>query len=365
MAKAAKQHVVSGLELLLDPTAYPAKGVTVVAGDEPFLKHEALRAVRAGCSATPDDLDWDLFDGRTCQWRDVHDALSTPSLFGGGAPAVVVEDADAFVKLHRPQLEDYAAREHRGWLVLDVATWLGTTRLAKVVAERGLLVQCHVPDRGQELGKFTRDLKRWLQRRAQGHGVTLDDAAVEVLLDLIPLSAGVLDQEVARLALLAPPGGAIEAPLVRQHVGGWRVRKTWDMIDAAAGGDAPQALDQLHLLLLAGEEPIGLLAQVSSTLRRFAAATSLLEQAEAAGRRVPLGDVLRGSGFLPFKLAEAEGQLRQIGRARARRLDRWLLDADLALKGASSSPPRARIELERLLVRLSAQADPRRADAAS
>ena len=33
-------------------------------------------------------------------------------------------------------------------------------------------------------------------------------------------------------------------------------------------------------------------------------------------------------------------------------LYRWLLDADLAMKGSSSSPPRARLVLEQLLVKI-------------
>jgi hypothetical protein len=55
---------------------------------------------------------------------------------------------------------------------------------------------------------------------------------------------------------------------------------------------------------------------------------------------------------LPFKLNDAERQLRQIGRARAAQLTRWLLAADLAIKSHNSADAAARIELERLIVRL-------------
>ena len=84
--------------------------------------------------------------------------------------------------------------------------------------------------------------------------------------------------------------------------------------------------------------PIAILAQIGSTLRRFAAAARLIEQAEAAGRRLSLRQALEEAGFKAFTLSKAESQLRQIGRVRAARLYRWLLDADLALKGSSSSP---------------------------
>jgi hypothetical protein len=46
--------------------------------------------------------------------------------------------------------------------------------------------------------------------------------------------------------------------------------------------------------------------------------------------------------------------LRQIGRARAQQLTRWLLAADLAIKSYNSADDAARIEIERLIVKLSA-----------
>jgi hypothetical protein len=103
-----------------------------------------------------------------------------------------------------------------------------------------------------------------------------------------------------------------------------------------------------------------LLPQIASSLRRFATAIELIESAEARRERLPLRNALAQAGVLPFKLNDAERQLRQIGRSRARELTRWLLAADLAIKGHNSSDDRARIELERLIVRLSATAQPQK-----
>ncbi len=54
----------------------------------------------------------------------------------------------------------------------------------------------------------------------------------------------------------------------------------------------------------------------------------------------------------------AEAQLRQLGPRRAGQLYRWLLEADLALKGGSSSGDRERLVLEQLIVRMSRQLAP-------
>ncbi|MCA9240345.1 MAG: DNA polymerase III subunit delta [Planctomycetales bacterium] len=354
-------NTLSALAYLLEPAKPTLGDVVVVSGDEPFLKREVLRSVRERVSLG-DDLACTTFVGRECDWRDVSDALTSVSLFGGGS-AALVEDADTFVTQHRSHLEDYAARDHRpGALIIDVKSWPGNTRLAKAAAEVGAHIKCSIPERGPEVGQFQRAAKKWLAARAASeHGCSIDSGAIDALFDLLPLSLGVMDQEVARLALLVPPGAPIDADLVRNNVGGWRTRKTWDMIDAMADGDARDALTQLDRLLLAGEQPIGLMAQVGSSLRKFSAAACLVEQAEQAGRRASLRDALERAGVMKFKLADAERQLKQIGRGRAKQLDQWLLDADLALKGHNSTPAKSRTEIERLIVRLSKAADDRRA----
>ena len=93
------------------------------------------------------------------------------------------------------------------------------------------------------------------------------------------------------------------------------------------------------------------------------AATRIVEHAEAQGKRIKLDEALREAGVAPkkFVLDKTERQLRQIGRTRAKQLYGWLLEADLALKGTSSSGERARLVLEQLIVRLSRQLAPKAA----
>jgi DNA polymerase-3 subunit delta len=126
------------------------------------------------------------------------------------------------------------------------------------------------------------------------------------------------------------------------------------MLDAALAGDAPTALAQLERLLWAGEVPIALLGQIAASLRRLAAATRLVEQRGSNKRSMSLGRALEESGVKPYFIQKTEEQLRRLGRARGAQLYGWLLQADLALKGTSSSPARSRLVLETLIVRLAA-----------
>ena len=349
----AKQRATSALDFLEQSKLVGSAPVCAVYGDDSFLKREVLNRLRRQLSDEGDsEFSVTTVTGRDAEWRDVRDALCAVSLFGSGSRVVIVEDADPFVTRYRTELEDFVAKPAKdSVLVLEVKTWPGNTRLAKAVAGSGRAIECKLPTEARA--------KRWLVAWAKKqHGATLQESAVDALFELLPPELGILQQEVAKLALLTDDDATISLQLVQEHVGGWRTRTAWEMIDAVVAGDAATALGQLDRLLAAGEQPIGLLAQMAGTLRRFAEATQLIEHSEAVGRRLPLRAALEQAGVRSFKLAEAERQLRQIGRQRARAIGHWLLAADLAMKGHNSSPPRARLELERLITRLSRSAVP-------
>lgn len=355
----ASLHV---FELLKRKTADAVPPVCAAAGDDAFLRRLAIAELRRRVLGS-DEGEFNLtsFSGSEAEPRDVFDELGTMALFGAEQRRlVIVEDADDFVKRHRSQLEDYVARPSRsGVLLLDVSSLPSNTRLFKVVAAEGLHVDCKTPAQAQVL--------KWLIHwTKQHHEAKLDPLAAEVLYETAGPELGLVDMELAKLASASGPDRQITPELVDQYVGGWRVRKTWDMLDDALAGRAPSALEQLERLLLGGENPIGLLAQIGSTLRRMAATARLVEAAEAEGRKVMVRQLLQEAGFTPkpFILNKAEQQLRQLGRKRAAALYEQLLEMDLALKGTASSPARARLELEKLIARLSQQADPRRAAAA-
>ena len=349
MAKSsAKSAGVYALDFLAKPESVRVAGVCAVFGDDAFLKSEVLSALRRlVLSGKESEFGLTTFSGKEARLRDVRDALSSVSLFGDGQRLVIVEEADPFVSEYRGELEEYVASPRRGVLVLEVKTWPANTRLAKAVAASGLAIRCDSPNE--------RQIKSWIVQRAKAeHGVRLESAAVDALVELVPLELGILVQEVTKLALLAGDGRTIDVELVRNNVGGWRTRATWDMVDAAADGRAAEALGQLDRLITSGEKPHGLLPQMASSLKRFATAIEILESAEADRRRIAPRNALAQAGMLPFKLSDAERQLRQIGRKRARMLTEWLLAADLAIKSHNSSDDRARIEIERLIIRLGA-----------
>ncbi len=341
------------------PESFPP--VLAVVGPDRFLKRLIFDHLHP-----PDAEDDNLLalDGGNTTWNDVRDELSVVSLFGTGPRHVLLTDADNFVSQHRSALEEYTQNPLRsGVLILDLASLPGNTRLYKQIVNHGLLIASRLPEAARGRGIDTGRVRKWLEHWGRHrHGIQLSRAATDELTELIGWELGLLDQELAKLALFAKPNVPIDANLVRQVVGGWRVQTTWEMLDAAAGGDAAQALQMLDQLLQAGEVPQALFGSIAWSLRRFAIATRNFQRLEQSGRQRPdLSTALAQAGFRtkpPAALEKAREQLLQIGRQRGSQLLRWLLETDLALKGTHSSPQRGRIALEMLIFRLARGAKP-------
>lgn len=351
----------------LDNPPQPAP-IQVVFGDEPFFKRLVLEKLRSLVCAD-EAAAATVFDGSSVQWRDVHDELRTVSLFNPtGQRVVIIEDADPFVSAHRPRLEDYVEEPgDRAVLILEVRKWAANTKLYKLVDKCGLQIECRLPHLGRGKQKAVDEpaLITWLSQWAErSHNMQLGRNAAALLLDMIGPELGLLDQEIAKLALYAKTNGRITPELVQEMAGGWRTRTAWELIDAALRGDAPEAIAQLDRLLQSGEHPNALFGPLSWSLRRFAAATRIYQRSLRHGRRMRLPDALEQAGFLKWQknaMRKAEQQLKQLGQARAGQLYQWLLETDLALKSSHSSPAMARLALEKLIVRMDKHLAPHRA----
>jgi DNA polymerase-3 subunit delta len=219
---------VAAFDYLAAPEKHAPAAVNVLFGDEPFLRRLVLEKLREALANGREDVQLTTFDDEA-PWRDVNDELSTGSLFGGGGRRLVMlEDADRFVTTYRPKLEDYVAKpKSSAALILAVDSWPANTRLYKAVDETGLQIACGVPSR--QVGKNKEvdlpKVSKWLVGRAKAvHKIALDSAAADELVQIVGSEMGVIDQDLAKLALYAPPGGKVTAELVKEVVGGWRLR---------------------------------------------------------------------------------------------------------------------------------------------
>ena len=354
-------HVVaashSALEILSRPDDFDIgdPSLIVLVGDEPFLGFHVLALLRE--RLCPDEADrawaWREFAGDDVpDPRDVFDEAATVPLFAGATRAAIVRAADAFVAQSRQPLEAIATapRGRRGLVILEVKSFPANTRLAKAVAQHGLVIDVAVPDRI--------DLAAWVKRWARArHGVALADATAERLLERLAGNLGQVDQAVARIAASLGPDErkqTVQPDAVENLAGSPRDRTAWGMVDAAAAGDARTAISHLADLLDAGESPIGIGAQTATVLRRLSAAARLLALPPEAGRPAGVEAALKAAGVAswPKAVAQARESLVQLGARRARQLPLWLLELDRSLKGDASRGLRARLALERLFCKM-------------
>lgn len=331
-------RLLSALDVLNDPALVAESPLVIVFGDDAFLASETVRTLQNRLLAGDDsEFSLTVFDGGI-DFPNVLRELSTRAMFGSETRVVRVADADRFASNFGPDLEDYLDKPSKSaTLILSMSVCAANTRLYKKTSEKGLLIDARSPTAAQ--------LSPWLVRRARSnHQMKLSSDAAAALLDLIGPEPGLLENEMARLALSVPSGETVSAEQVRERVGAWRLRKVWDMIDAFLAGQAAEGLRQLDLLLASGENPVAILAQSAATLRRFAAATRLFIEAEQTGKRVNLAQILQEAQIPPFAVKKSAEQMIQLGRARGDALLDRLLETDIALKGGSRSDGRLILE---------------------
>ncbi len=207
-------------------------------GDEPLLKREALERLRAAVLTGDDaEMSFATLDGNKAELREVLDDLATVSMFGGGRRMVVVEDADEFVSEHRHSLEEYCDKPRASSvLVLEVDSWPANTRLFKKIAEIGLQINCNLPK--SRFGDVDDDVVlEWLATRAEKqHQVRLGNGAGEMLLEIVGPELGRLDQELAKLSLLAESASGEPQP---SGSGSSRV-VTRELVEQTVGGCVPK-----------------------------------------------------------------------------------------------------------------------------
>ena len=354
-------------EFLEKSSLQDLNGACAIFGSERFLKKLAVKHITKAIGGDEDFVPSE-YDSNHASWPaiwpDVHDELSTRSLFGGNNPKVVlVDDADKFVTENRDRIHDYISdSKGTGLLVLIVSTWASNTKLYKLIDKVGFQVRCDPPKTSAK--SKTSDEPRivqWLiQRAKEEYEFTLPKMGGQMLVDLTSNEFGRMDQELQKLSLFADSKGKVSQETIKKVVGGWRARTMWDAVDAAADGDAKRAVTLLDQLLRSGEHPLGLFGQLSWSLRRYSTTSEIVMRQMRQKKKPDLASAVRQAGFRSWggELETAQTRIRQLGRKRAELMLDWLLEADMQLKNTHSKEDRGRLVLEKLFIRMAKELGP-------
>ena len=340
-------------------------GVCPLFGGERYLQKLAINKIRQSWGGEDSEFTISQFEGPTVQWADVMDELCSKSLFdSGAAKAVIVDNADQFVKQHRDRLEDLVDNPpDQGTLFLVVESWASNTKLYKRIDKAGMQVHCDAPVIKRGRGKQRDDAKiiKWLISRGKSeYNFKLPENGASVLIELTECNFGRMDQELNKISLYSDEAEELTPMAIRKIVGGWPTQTMWSAIDSALDGRAGHALDLLGQLFASGEHPLAMFGQISWSLRRYAEVGELVTRDSRRGRRINLNDSLKSAGFRTWgnELQTAGARLKQLGRKRVGELLDQLVEVDFSLKRTHSREERGRLMLELLFTKMSEQLQP-------
>ncbi len=311
--------------------------VYALVGDEDFLKRrvrDALIALALG--ETDPAFAVSNYAGDKLDFSTVRNDLETLP-FLSPCRVVVIENADKFVTENRPALEKYVVQPAAaGVLILDVKAFPETTKLAKALPD-GAKISCKAPQ--------SHRLPAWCSDWAKSaHGKAMPRDAAELLVELVGPTMGLLDQEIAKLAVAVGEKPAIDAETVDRLVGRSRSANVFRIMEAVGEGKPAQALAILEELFAEGEDPMAVMGPLTWQLRMLASVGRYLTSGQSLDSAIASANVPRyhSEGYAK--------QARWLGKNRLGKLTEWLVELNHGLKGGNELPPR--VQLECLIVKL-------------
>ena len=303
-------------------TTYPP--VTLVVGEEEFLVDRAVRhavaqaraALAAEAGGGDGGGDLHELEGSALAAGEIN-ALTSPSLFGGGS-TVVVRNSQNVVKDIAAELTRYAASPAPDAAV--ILTHAGGVKGKALVADltkAGVaVVSCPKLTRVSERTDFVRQEFRRVGRQA-------DEGAVRALLDAIGGDLRELASAVDQLA--SDTEGRIGSAVVARYYRGRAEATGFSVADHAVEGRLNEALEQLRWALATGTAPVLITSALATGVRLL-------------GRGANANALAAEVGAPPWKIDRVRQQLRGWHPDGVGRALQAVAEADAQVKGGGVSP---------------------------
>jgi DNA polymerase III subunit delta len=314
------------------PPAVEVAPVTIIVGEEEFLIDRAVRDLigasqDAGQAGDVHDLD------AAALGPGELDALTSPSLFGGGC-VLVLRSAQNAAKEVAAELVTYATHPEQD--VALVMTHAGGAKgkdlLASVKAAGARVIEHPKVTRFAERLDFVRGEFRRAGRRA-------DDAAARALLDAVGSD---LRELAAACEQLAADADHVDETVVATYYRGRAEATGFTVADRAVEGHLAQSLEQLRWALAIGVSPVLICSALAQGVR-------LLGRVATAPRNKNAAALAAEIGAPPWKIDRVRQQLRGWDTDGIARALHAVAEADAQVKGEATS---AAYALERAIRRI-------------
>jgi DNA polymerase III delta subunit len=303
--------------------------VTLITGEEEFLVDRAVReavaqarAALAGVSGAGEGGDQHDLEASALTVGELA-ALTSPSLFGGGA-VVIVRNAQHAAKEIAVDLSRYAAGPAPDAAV--IVTHAGGAKNKALVADLGKAgarqVDCPKVTRVSDRADFVRGEFRRVGRQA-------DAEAMRALLDAIGGDLRELASAVEQLA--SDTEGRVNAATVARYYRGRAEATGFSVADHAVEGRLNEALEQLRWALATGTAPVLITSALATGVR-------LLGRVGAAPRNANPNALAAEVGAPPWKIDRIRQQLRGWQPDGVASALQAVAEADAQVKGGGVSP---------------------------
>ena len=321
---------------LLDTLGRRPGGVFFLSGDEAFLREEGVRrVVDAHLEPASRDFNLDQLRGPEASAEALASLLATPPMMANWR-VVVVRDAQGLSTKARSLVEAAAADPPEGLVLVISASIPSGSQAAfyRNLERQAMAVQFPALD--------ALDAPIWAAERAAAvYQVEMEPDAARALVAAVGTDLGTLAGEVDKLAEGARDRGRVTLDDVEALVGAIPRVNRWAWVDLIGDRRWQEAMEQLPVLLAAGESGVALIIAIGSHLLRLAVA--------AAGGESGLERALqrRQSGLIRRLVAQSRGWT--VGELDSALEE--LLRADRLLK---TGPPSELQAMQELLLRLRA-----------
>jgi DNA polymerase-3 subunit delta len=322
--------------MAVHPPAVEVAPVTIIVGEEEFLIDRAVRNLVTASQAAGQPGDVHDLDAATLGPGEL-DALTSPSLFGGGC-VLVLRSAQNTAKEVAAELVTYAAHPAPdvSLILIHAGGAKGKELLASVKAAGARVIEYPKVTRFAERLDFVRGEFRRAGKRA-------DDAAARALLDAVGSDLRELAAACDQLAADADPGtDRVDEAVVATYYRGRAEATGFTVADRAVEGHLAQSLEQLRWALAIGVSPVLICSALAQGVR-------LLGRVATAPRGMNAAALAAEVGAPPWKIDRVRQQLRGWDPDGIARALRAVAEADAQVKGETTS---AAYALERAIRRI-------------
>lgn len=233
-----KQRPDQFLQQLKAPAGARLASVYLVSGDEPLLVNEVVDALRAAAIAGGCEERESHVVERSFRWENVTASLRNLSLFSAGKLVEIRLPTVTPGNEGSEAMRELAGREPDGNTVAIITPALNSKAAGSAWATALVKAGVWVETRPPELA----ELPQWIGRRFRAAGLACDAEGLELLAARVEGNLLAAQQEIDKLALLHPPGTALDVDQIRAAVADGARFDVFQLGDAALAGDAERAV---------------------------------------------------------------------------------------------------------------------------